>query len=105
LSFTVSSRVREIGVRVALGAEPRTILRMVLREGLALSIGGLVPGIAVAYWSGHAVRALLAGVAPGDPTTFGVSIAVCVVTAVVGCVRPALRAASVDPASALRNDG
>jgi predicted permease len=102
LSYTVSNRVREIGVRVALGAEPQSILRMILREGVLLSLGGLLPGIALAYWAARGMQALLAGVTPADPATFAIATTVCVVTAIVGCVRPALRASSVDPATALR---
>jgi len=102
LSFTVSRRSQEIGVRVALGAESGTILRMVLGEGLTLAIGGLIPGIAVAYAAGRAMQAVLAGVAPGDPATFTVAAIACLVTAVAGCLRPALKASSVDPTTALR---
>ena len=104
LSFTVSSRTREIGVRVALGAQPQSILRMILREGLLLSVGGLLPGIALAYWAGQGMRALLAGVTPADPATFTTAIVLCVATAIAGCLRPALRASSVDPAIALRSE-
>jgi putative ABC transport system permease protein len=104
LSFTVSSRTREIGVRVALGAQPEWILRMILREGLLLSFGGLLPGIALAYWAARGMQGLLAGVQPGDPVTFTAAIILCVATAIAGCLRPALRASSVDPATALRSE-
>jgi hypothetical protein len=104
LSFTVSRRSQEIGVRVALGAQAKTILRMVLREGLLLALGGLVPGIVLAYAAGRSMEALLAGIEPGDPATFFVAVAICCATALLGCLRPALRASRVDPAAALRAD-
>jgi putative ABC transport system permease protein len=102
LSFTVSNRTREIGVRVALGAESNRIVRMIAREGILLSLGGLIPGVALSIWAGRAMEALLAGVKPNDPLTFTVAIAVCAVTALVGSLRPAIRASRVDPATALR---
>ena len=104
LSFTVSSRTREIGVRVALGAQPTTILRTILREGLLLSIGGALPGVALAYWAARGMQALLAGVTPGDPITFVAAVVLCLATSLAGCLRPALRASSVDPAMALRSE-
>jgi putative ABC transport system permease protein len=104
LSFTVSRRSQEIGVRVALGAQSQTILRMVLGEGLLLAVGGLIPGIAIAYAAGRGMEAILAGVKPGDPVTFAAAVAICGTASVLGCLRPALRAANVDPATALRAD-
>jgi putative ABC transport system permease protein len=102
LSFTVSSRTREIGVRVALGAESGRIVRMIAREGILLALGGLIPGVALALWAGRAMQALLAGVKPDDPVTFSVAIGLCAATALFGSLRPALRASRVDPATALR---
>jgi predicted permease len=102
LSFTVSSRTHEIGVRVALGAQSDRILRMILREGVVLALGGLVPGIALAYAAARGMEALLAGVRPGDPVTFSIAATLCGATALIACLRPALRAARVDPATALR---
>jgi ABC-type antimicrobial peptide transport system permease subunit len=102
LAFTVSNRTREIGVRVALGAESKRIVRMIAREGILLAIGGLIPGVALAYWAGRGMEAILAGVKPADPLTFTVAIALCAATALFGSLRPAIRAARVDPAMALR---
>jgi predicted permease len=102
LSFTVSRRSREIGVRMALGAESASVRRMVLREGLVLALAGIVPGAALAYAAGRAMQALLVGVNPGDALTFASAIALCVATTVFGCLRPAARAARVDPMSAIR---
>jgi predicted permease len=104
LSFTVSRRSQEIGVRVALGAKPSTILSMFLREGVVLGLGGLVPGIVIAYAAGRGMQALLVGVSPSDPLTVFVSVALCVSATIVGCLRPALRASRTDPIGALRSE-
>jgi ABC-type antimicrobial peptide transport system permease subunit len=104
LSFTVSSRAREIGVRVALGAQSSEVARMVLVEGATLALAGIIPGVAIAYAAGRAMQSVLAGVTPGDPVTFGVTVLLCGVTAVAGCLRPARRAASVDPMLAMRSE-
>jgi putative ABC transport system permease protein len=102
LSFTVSRRTQEIGVRVALGAESRQIMRMVIREGLLLSLAGIIPGLAIAYAAGRGMQALLVGIRPNDPIALGVAIGITCLTALVGCARPALRASHVDPSRALR---
>ena len=104
LSFTVSRRTQEIGVRVALGAQSGEILTMVLREGLVLSIAGIVPGAALGYASGRAMDALLVGVRPSDPVTMSIAIGLCCAVTLVGCARPALRASRVDPMAALRSE-
>jgi putative ABC transport system permease protein len=104
LSFAVARRTREIGVRVALGARSSEVLAMVLRQGLALAIGAIVPGALVAYWAGRGMESVLAGVEPGDPVTFVAAITLCVGTCLLGCLRPALRAARIDPMEALRSD-
>jgi len=102
LTFTVSKRSQELGVRRALGAQGSAIVSLVLREGLALALIGIVIGIAVAYAAARGMSALLLGVRPEDPLTIAVAVALCLATAVVGCLRPALRAARVDPLTALR---
>lgn len=104
LSFTVSRRTQEIGVRVALGAESRQIMNMVIREGLLLSLAGVVPGLAIAYAAGRGMEALLVGVRPNDPIALTVAITATCLTALLGCARPALRASRVDPTEALRAD-
>lgn len=104
LAFAVSSRSQEIGIRLALGARSRMITGMVLREGLLLAFAGLLPGVAVAYAGGRAMQSLLVGVDPWDTPTTVVAALLCVLTTVIGCSRPALRAARVDPIAALRSD-
>jgi putative ABC transport system permease protein len=102
LSFSVSHRTQELGVRRALGEQSGSIVRRVLREGLVLALAGVIIGVALAYPSARAMGALLVGVRPSDPMTIGVAAALCFATAIVGCLRPAIRAARVDPITALR---
>lgn len=102
LTFTVSRRSREIGVRLALGEQAGTVVRRVLREGLVLALAGAGIGVVVAYLSARGMGALLAGVRPDDPLTIAAAAALCLATAAIGCIRPALRAARVDPITALR---
>lgn len=102
LTFTVSKRSQELGVRRALGAQGGAIVGLVLREGLALALIGIVIGVAVAYAAARGMSALLLGVRPEDPLTIAVAVALCLATAMAGCLRPALRAARVDPLTALR---
>jgi predicted permease len=102
LSFTVSRRAREIGVRVALGAQSGQVAGMVLREGVVLAILGTVPGVIIAYIGGRAMQSVLAGVTPSDPLTFVVAVVLCGGTTILGSLRPARQAASVDPMMAIR---
>jgi predicted permease len=102
LSFTVSRRSREIGVRMALGAEASQVRRMVLREGIVLAIAGVIPGAVIAYAAGRGMQALLVGVNPGDVPTFVAAATLCAVTTILGCLRPAFHASRVDPMSAIR---
>jgi predicted permease len=102
LSFSVSQRRQEIGVRMALGARPATVLRMVLRESALLAAIGATIGMILAYAAGRAFEALLAGVEPADVPTFVTAAAVAVVMTLSGSIIPALRAIHVDPTTALR---
>ena len=102
LSFVVRSRAQEIGVRVALGASPRDVMGLVLRQGVRLTAVGLGVGLALAYGAGRAMQALLAGVSPHDATTFAAAVLVSALTALAGCLLPALRALRVDPLTVMR---
>jgi putative ABC transport system permease protein len=104
LTFTVSRRTQEIGVRRALGEQVESVVRRVLREALVLAMVGTAIGIALAYLAARSMGALLVGVRPGDPLTIFVAALLCLLTAMIGCLRPALRAARVDPIAALRGD-
>jgi len=104
LAFTVSQRSREIAVRLALGAEPRQVGRMIVADGMRLALLGLVPGVVVAYAAARGMSALLFGVAPGDPATFAAVAAVTGAIAFAGSVVPAVRALRVVPMSVLRSE-
>ena len=102
LSFAVSQRRREIGVRIALGARPGEIVRMVVRQAVWLACAGAVPGLVLAYAAGRALEGLLAGVRPDDALTLASAIALCAITTVLGSLVPAVRAVGVDPIAAIR---
>jgi len=104
LSFAVSQRVQEIGVRMALGAQSGDILAMIVRRSAWLALAGLVPGIALAYVAGQSMRALLVGVTPADPATFAAVGALAIVMTLAGTLMPTLRALRVDPIKAIRTD-
>jgi putative ABC transport system permease protein len=102
LSFTVSQRTQEIGVRMALGAQSGDILSMVTRRCVTLAVAGVLPGIALAYAAGRSMEALLAGVKPADGVTLAAVVLLAVVMTLLGSVMPTLRALRVDPLTALR---
>jgi predicted permease len=102
LAYTVSQRSQEIGVRLALGAEPARVGRMIFADGMRLALVGLVPGVLAAYAAGRGMRALLFGVTPSDPATFAAVALLVLAIAVAGSLLPALRAVRVDPMRVLR---
>ena len=104
LSFAVSQRTQEIGVRIALGAQPGDILSMVLRRIVLLVAAGVIPGVALAYAAGRWMEALLAGVRPADATTLAAAVGLSIATAIAGSVMPTLRALRVDPLTAIRTE-
>ena len=104
LSFTVSSRSREIGVRIALGAKSRDIMRMILARSSMLAVAGVVIGAAAAYAAGRAMQAMLFGVNPADGMTFLTAIALSLVMTMAGSLIPAWRAIKVDPITATRTE-
>ena len=102
LSFTVSLRQQEFGIRMALGAARADISRMVLKQGAVLAISGLVPGLALAYMTARLLESLLAGVRPNDAATFSTAAMLCLLTALLGALLPALRAIRIDPSAVMR---
>jgi ABC-type antimicrobial peptide transport system permease subunit len=102
IAYSVSQRTREIGIRMALGADRARITAMVLREGLASVAVGLLLGVAGALALSRLVSGLLFGVGPNDPLCFAGSAVVLVLAALAGCFVPARRATSVSPMVALR---
>lgn len=104
ISFTTTQRTREIGVRMALGADAPAIRRMVLREGAAVILAGLAVGLAGAFVASRFLRTLLFGVGTADPLTFGVVCALLAGVGLAACYVPARRATRVDPLIALRSE-
>ena len=104
LSCLVSQRRREIGIRLAIGASPRDVARMVLGRGVLLTGLGVALGAGMSLLLGGAVAVLLYEVQPGDPRSFVVGAALLLVVAIVASYIPARRATRVDPVAALRTD-
>jgi putative ABC transport system permease protein len=104
LSYSVSQRVREIGVRMALGARPGDVLRLVVAEGMRLVAIGAAVGVLAALAAGRLVASLLFNVSASDPATYGIVTGVLALVALAACYLPAMRAARVNPMSALRAD-
>ena len=104
IAYNVTQRTHELGVRVAFGAEARDLVRLILREGLQLTVAGILIGSAVAALAGKWVGPLLYDVSPTDPAVFSFVAAVLLMVAALASMIPALRAARVDPTVALRSD-
>ena len=104
LSYSVSQRTREIGVRVALGAQSGQVVRMIVRQGLSATAIGLAVGGVGAYALGRAIAALLYEVKPTDPLVLGTVVVVLVTVASIAAYLPARRATRVLPTVALQAD-
>jgi putative ABC transport system permease protein len=102
VSFTVARRTPEIGIRLALGAEPRQLVAMVLRQGLLPVVSGLIAGLIGALAIGQLLASQLFGVSPHDPFTISIVTMLLLVVAVGACLIPARRAIRIDPVRALR---
>jgi putative ABC transport system permease protein len=102
ISYVVSQRTRELGIRIALGATRERVMRLVLNQGLALTIAGIAIGLAGSYWLARLISKLLFGVTPADPLTFGSVASVLLAVAWLASYLPARRAARVDPVVAMR---
>jgi putative ABC transport system permease protein len=102
IAYTVAQRTQEIGVRVALGAEPGAVVRLVAAEGLKLTAIGMAAGTAAAVVVGRAMQSVLFDVSPVDPATYAAVLLVFAATACAALVVPARRALRVDPIAALR---
>jgi putative ABC transport system permease protein len=103
IAFAVSQRTAEIGIRMALGAQARQVVLMVMRGGLRLVVIGVVLGLLGAAAASRLIRTLLFGVEPLDPTIYAAVAALFILTATLACFMPSLRAARVDPLVALRD--
>jgi ABC-type antimicrobial peptide transport system permease subunit len=102
MSFSVSRRTREVGIRMALGASARNVIRMIFGQGLVQVSVGLVAGLALATGISQLLSVILFDVQPRDPLVFGGVAALLLATGGLACLLPARRATRVDPLSALR---
>jgi putative ABC transport system permease protein len=102
ISFTVSQRSQEIGIRIAMGAGQGSILKMIIRQGILIVSAGLAAGVALTLGIASLVGDFLSGVSPYDPLTYVSVSALLVVVALFACYVPARRATRVDPMVALR---
>jgi ABC-type antimicrobial peptide transport system permease subunit len=104
MAYSVAARTREIGVRVALGAQPRTVFGMVVRQGLCAAVAGLTIGLLGAVALGRLLTGLLYGVHPTDTVTLVTVGVVLPAVTLTACLVPARRALRVDPLEALRSE-
>ena len=104
LSYLVTERQREIGIRVALGASAAGIVRLVLRQGMAITVTGIAVGIVGALALARVTQSLLFGVSPTDPATYIAVGSMILLVALLACLIPAQRAMRVDPLVAIRNE-
>jgi putative ABC transport system permease protein len=102
LAYAVTQQTREIGIRLALGAQPRAVLRAVVQRGMTLVVAGVVVGLLAAVGLSRYLRALLFEISPSDPLTYALGAAVLLLVALLACWLPARRAARTDPMVALR---
>jgi len=104
MAYSVASRTNEIGIRLALGALPRQVLGMVLREAVWLSLAGIVVGLGASYALARLVKAMLYGLQPGDPISMSLGALLLIAVGVAASWLPARRAARVQPMEALRHE-
>ncbi|HSC29306.1 MAG TPA: FtsX-like permease family protein, partial [Vicinamibacterales bacterium] len=104
IAYAVATRMREIGVRVALGARPGHIVRLVLGEGLLVTSAGVAFGLALAAAAARTLESLLFGVTASDPTTYAVVPALLALVALLAALAPARRALRVQPTTVLRQE-
>jgi putative ABC transport system permease protein len=104
MSYIVSQQTREIGIRMALGAAPSQVLRLVISHGLKLTLAGVAIGLATSFALTRLIRSLLFGISPTDPLTLMTVAISLTIVAIAACAIPARRAMTVDPMIALRHD-
>ncbi len=102
VSYSVSQRTNEIGVRMALGANRIDVVRLIVRQGMRLTLIGIGCGLVLSFAATRVLAGLLYGIKPGDPGTFAAVALFLAAVALMSCYFPARRAASIDPMKALR---
>jgi len=100
----VTTRTQEVGIRLALGAARRDVLTMFVRQGVLLGAAGIVVAVPLAYAAARGMTSLLFGVEPGDPLIYAAAALLALLMTLTGSLRPALHAASVDPAITIRTE-
>ena len=103
-SYYVAQRIPELGIRLALGARPSSLLRLVLRQGLVLAVIGAIAGLNAAAIAASVLSRMLYGVGADEPVVYAIAIGLLSLTTLVACIGPALRATSVEPLTALRSE-
>jgi ABC-type antimicrobial peptide transport system permease subunit len=104
MSYTVNQRAREIGIRMAIGAQASDVMGMILNRGLLIALAGLLFGLGAAFFTARYFQNFLIGVAAGDPLTYAAIAGILAVVALLACWLPARRATKVDPLIALRSE-
>jgi putative ABC transport system permease protein len=104
ISYWVTQRTREIGIRMALGANRSEVLWLVLKQGMTLAVFGVAAGLVAAFGLTRLLSKMLFGIAPNDPATFAAVSLLLTLVAALACMIPARRAASVEPMQALRSE-
>jgi len=104
IAYHVTARTREIGIRVAIGAQPRDVIRLVIGQGLRVTLAGIAIGLMLSTMAARLLASLLYGVSPTDAATWAAAVAVWLAVGLLACWLPARRAARVEPVIALRQD-
>lgn len=104
MAYSVTRRQREFGIRIAIGASPQSILRMILWESVLVGVVGLACALPLIYAAAGFVRSSLYGVQPTDPVIVGIAAAMLLLVAAIAGLRPAAHAARIDPQAALRTE-